>query len=147
RKVSKLWIGHNLKEPRPTLETYAYSMPGDTALSIAHLLIFDMTTKTQREVYAHAYKDQTLGIQRKPYQSSDRDKPFVPSIWSGDASHFYVTRQSRDMKKIDVLKVDAASATATSIIEERMNTSQEARSVGVVNGGKELIQWSERSGW
>jgi len=147
RKVGKLWVVHNIKEPRPTLETYAYSMPGDTALSIYHLLVFDMATKTQREVDAHAYKDQTLGIQGKPYQSSDRDKPYVPLIWSGDATHFYVTRQSRDMKKIDVLKVDAVTARATSIIQERMNTSQEAQNVGVVNGGKELIEWSERSGW
>jgi len=147
RKVSKLWVVHNIKEPRPTLETYAYSMPGDTALSIYHLLVFDVNTKTQREIDAHAYKDQTLGIQGKPYQSADRDKPYVPLIWSGDATHFYVTRQSRDMKKIDVLKVDAVAGSATSIIQERMNTSQEAQNVGVINGGKELIEWSERSGW
>jgi len=147
RKVGKLWVVHNIKEPRPTLETYAYSMPGDTALSIYHLLVFDMSSKTQREIDAHAYKDQTLSIQGKPYKSSDRDKPYVPLIWSGDDTHFYVTRQSRDMKKIDVVKVDIVTGQAKSIIEERMNTSQEAQNVGVINGGKELIEWSERSGW
>lgn len=147
RKVSKLWVVHNIKEPRPTLETYAYAMPGDTALSLYHLLVFDMNSKTQREIDAHAYKDQTLSIQGKPYQASDRDKPYVPLRWSGDATHFYVTRQSRDMKKIDVLKVDAVAGSVKTLIEERMNTSQEAQNVGVINGGKELIEWSERSGW
>ena len=147
RKVGKLWVVHNLKEPRPTLETYAYSMPGDTAMSINHLLVFDMQTKTQKEIDASAYKDQTLGIQGRPYKSSDRDKPYVPLLWSGDGTHFYVTRQSRDMKKIDMLKVDAAAGSVKTLIEERMNTSQEAQNLGVIGGGSELIEWSERSGW
>lgn len=147
RKVSKLWVVHSLKEPRPTLETYAYSMPGDTALSQYHLLLFDLQAKTQKEINAGAYKDQTLSIQGKPYLSSDRDEPYTPLLWSGDASHFYVTRQSRDMQKIDVLKIDIQALTATSIIQERMNTSMEAQNVGVIDGGKELIEWSERSGW
>ncbi|HTN38512.1 MAG TPA: DPP IV N-terminal domain-containing protein [Arachidicoccus sp.] len=147
RKVSKLWVVHNTKKPRPTLETYAYTMPGDSALSKYHLLVFDLAGKSQKEINASAYKDQTLSVQGKPYLSSDRDNPYTPLLWSGDQTHFYVTRQSRDMKKIDVLKVDIQSGQASTIIEERMNTSMEAQNVGVINGGKELIQWSERSGW
>lgn len=147
RKVSKLWVVHNTKKPRPTLETYAYAMPGDTALSKYHLAVYDLQKKSMREIDASAYKDQTLSIQGKPYKAADKDKPYVPLLWSGDATHFYVTRQNRDMKKIDALKIDVTTGTARSIIEERMNTSMEAQNLGVIDGGRELIQWSERSGW
>lgn len=147
RKLSRLWIVNNLAEPRPTLETYTYAMPGDTAMPQAHLLLFNMNDKSHHEMDASAYKDQTLNIQTKPYPESARDDDYTPVIWSGGNDHFYVTRQDRPMKRIDVLEIDINSPKAKSIIRERMNTSMEAQDVGVIDGGKELIEWSERSGW
>lgn len=147
RKVKDLWVVHNIDEPRPTLETYKYAMPGDTSMPQDHLLLFNVANKSQREIDASSYKDQTLSIQNKPFPETARDEDYTPLIWSGDNNHFYVTRQSRDMKKIDMLSIDINLPKATSIIQERMNTSMEAQDLGVINGGKELIEWSERSGW
>ncbi|HEY0298452.1 MAG TPA: DPP IV N-terminal domain-containing protein [Arachidicoccus sp.] len=147
RKVGKLWIINSLAEPRPTLETYTYAMPGDTAMPQDHLLLFNMQSKSYHEIDGSAYKDQALSIQSKPNLESAVDDDYTPLIWSGNNAHFYVTRQDRPMKRIDVLEVDVNSIKATSIIEERMNTSMEAQDVGVIDGGKELIEWSERSGW
>ena len=37
RKVQKLWVINSLANPRPTLDTYAYAMPGDVNVPIAQL--------------------------------------------------------------------------------------------------------------
>ncbi|AYD47516.1 S9 family peptidase [Arachidicoccus soli] len=147
RKVKDLWVVHNMEEPRPTLETYKYAMPGDTSMPQDHLLIFDVANKSHLEIDASAYKDQTLNIQNKPFLATARDEEYTPLIWSGDNSHFYVTRQDRPMKRIDMLDVNINSLKVKSIIQERMNSSLEAQDLGVIDGGKELIEWSERSGW
>ncbi|MDE1193291.1 MAG: DPP IV N-terminal domain-containing protein [Arachidicoccus sp.] len=147
RKVGKLWIVHNMDEPRPTLETYTYGMPGDTSMPQDHLLLFDMNNQTHREIDAGAYKDQNLSIQSKPLNENSIDDDYRVMIWSGNNDHFFVTRQDRPMKRIDMLDIDVNSSKAKSIIQERMNTSMEAQDLGVIDGGKELIEWSERTGW
>ena len=43
--------------------------------------------------------------------------------------------------------VDVATATAKDVIEEKMNTSIEWQMPTLISGDKEVIQWSERTGW
>src|SRR5262249_22821875 len=45
RKVADLWVINSLSEPRPTLETYRYGMPGEANQPQPELLIFDVATK------------------------------------------------------------------------------------------------------
>ena len=37
-----LWVINSLANPRPTLETYSYAMPGEANMPQAHLEIFDV---------------------------------------------------------------------------------------------------------
>jgi dipeptidyl aminopeptidase/acylaminoacyl peptidase len=76
-----------------------------------------------------------------------RDDDFRASVWLGDNSKFYFTRTSRDQKRIDVCTVDVATATVNPLITETFNTYIENKRVGLINGGKELIKWSEQDGW
>ena len=58
-----------------------------------------------------------------------------------------MNRSSRDLYRIDVCSYTIGEDSIVPVIKERMNTYQETRPLKTLNGGKELIQWSERDGW
>ena len=147
RAVKPLWVINVMAQPRPTLETYKYQMPGEKEAPVQHLYLFDMQNNTRKEIQTAAYKDQTLGIESKPYEQKQRDMEEQPVIWQGDNNRFYLTRSSRDLYRIDVCSYTVGQDSIVPIIKERMNTYQNTRNLKTLNGGKELIQWSERDGW
>jgi dipeptidyl-peptidase-4 len=147
RKVKDLWVINSLANPRPTLETYKYEMPGEKEGPADHVLLFDMTAKTHRELNAAGFRDQDVAIWAKPSLARARDDEYRSTLWLGDDSKFYFTRTSRDLKRIDVCVTDIKDSIARPLIQERLNTYVEVRRLGLVSGGKELIEWSERDGW
>ena len=147
RAVKDLWVIDVTANPRPTLETYKYQMPGEKEAPIEHLYVFDMENNTRKEIKTAAYKDQTLGLEYKPLLQKQRDMDFRPVIWQGDNNRFFLTRSSRDLYRIDVCSYTIGQDSIVPVIEERMKTYQETRGLQVLGNGKELIQWSERDGW
>ena len=145
--VKPLWVINVMAKPRPTLETYKYQLPGEKEAPVQHLHLFDMQNNTRKVIQTAAYKDQTLGIQSKPFEQKQRDMEEQSMIWQGDNNRFYLTRSSRDLYRIDVCSYTVGQDSIVPVIKERMNTYQETRGLKTLNGGKELIQWSERDGW
>ncbi len=45
RKVADLWVINSLSNPRPTLETYRYAMPGEENQPQPELLVFDLASR------------------------------------------------------------------------------------------------------
>ena len=147
RAVKPLWVINVMAQPRPTLETYKYQMPGEKEAPIVHTYLFDMQNNTRKEIKTAAWKDQTISLQSKPMEQKQRDMEERVSIWQGDNNRFFLTRSSRDLYRIDVCSYTIGQDSIVPVIKERMNTYQETRPLKVLNGGKELIQWSERDGW
>ncbi len=147
RKVKDLWVINSLSDPRPTLETYKYMMPGEKESPIDHTYLFDMIALAGKEISVSLFKDQNISIWADPGKINTRDDDFRSTKWLGTNDKFYFTRTSRDLKKVDVCIADVASGTTKPLIEERFNTYIETRRLGLVNEGKELIQWSERDGY
>ena len=147
RKVKDLWVINSIADPRPTLETYKYMMPGEKESPIEQLLVFDMTTQTHQVVSAGQFKDQDLALWSAPFREDHRDDDYHVPLWLGTDTKFYFTRTSRDLHRIDVCEVNVGDTVATPIIKERLNTYVEVRRLGLVDGGKELIEWSEQDGW
>jgi dipeptidyl aminopeptidase/acylaminoacyl peptidase len=147
RKVKDLWVINSIADPRPTLETYKYQMPGEKEAPEDHLFLFDILAKNQKEINVSMFKDEDLGVWAATNLPSSRDNDWRSLLWLGTNDKFYLTRTSRDLKKVDVLMVSVASAEVKPLIQERLNTYVETRKLGLVNAGKELIQWSERDGW
>ena len=147
RAVKDFWVLNAMSEPRPTLETYKYQMPGEKEAPVVHLYIFDMENNSRKEIGTSAFKDQTLDIESRPRLQKTRDMENVPTVWLGDNERFYLTRSSRDLYRIDVCSYTVGQDTIVPVIKERMNTYQNTRPVHALNNGKELIQWSERDGW
>lgn len=147
RKVKDLWVINNIADPRPTLETYKYQMPGEKEAPIRELYVFNFETKTNKKIRLSRFKDQEVGVWPAPPLQKQRDDENRASIWLGTNDKFYLSITSRDLKRIDIAQVNIASDTAVTLVEERMNTYVETRRLGLINGGKELIHWSERDGW
>ena len=147
REVKDLWVINVMSKPRPTLETYKYQMPGEKEAPVEHLYIFDMQDNSRKEINTSAYKDQTLGIETRPLMQRQRDMEERSTVWLGDNERFFLTRSSRDLYRIDVCSYTVGQDTLVPVIEERMNTYQETRSLKALGNGKELIHWSERDGW
>ncbi|HEY9364868.1 MAG TPA: DPP IV N-terminal domain-containing protein, partial [Chitinophagaceae bacterium] len=147
RKVKDLWVINSIADPRPTLETYKYMMPGEKDAPVEHVIVFDMNTKSKKELDIKQYKNQDIGLWSAPNKKSTRDDDWRPSVWLGTNDKFYFSRSSRDLKRIDICEVDINTGRVIPLIEESMNTYVEVKRLGLVNGGNELIQWSERDGW
>ena len=147
RKVKDLWVINSMASPRPTLESYKYQMPGEMDAPIEHLYLFNMEDNSYKEIKTDAFKNQTINLARKPRLQKQRDAHEVSTEWLGDANHFYLTRSSRDLHRIDICSYTLGEDSIRPLIEERMNTYQEVRPLAILDGGKEMIHWSERDGW
>jgi dipeptidyl-peptidase-4 len=147
RKVKELWVINSIAEPRPTLETYKYEMPGEKEQPHNEMVLFDFAAKTSKVLNTGLFKDQTLSTWQAPLLQKNRSDEFIPSVWLGTADKFYFYRTGRDLKKIDVCSVDINTAKVTVQVEERMNTYVEITRPGLIDGGRELVEWSERDGW
>jgi dipeptidyl aminopeptidase/acylaminoacyl peptidase len=148
RKLKDLWVIKTLSTPRPTIETYKYHMPGEKDAPKQELLVYNFTDSIPVKVKTDAFPDQTISLMSAPRLQKERDDDYVPRKWLADASNnFYFSRTSRDLKRIDICQVNPITGEVKVLIEERLNTYVETRTLGLVNKGKELIHWSERDGW
>ncbi|MBR6881868.1 MAG: DPP IV N-terminal domain-containing protein, partial [Bacteroidales bacterium] len=143
-KVKPFWVINSVTEPRPTLETYHYQMPGEPGPK-PFLYIMDTEGKAQ-QVKVIAFKDQECGILSAPTTARDRYKEFRGGRWMGDNDHFWLVRQSRDLKRLDLCRVDVGSDSTKTVVSERMNTYIEYRSPRFLPDGS-FVWWSERNGW
>lgn len=147
REVKDLWVIDVMANPRPTLESYKYQMPGEKESPIQYLYLFDMHTNSYKEINTSAFKDQTIQLARQPRLQRQRDMKDQPTLWLGDNNRFFLTRLSRDLHRVDICSYTLGEDTIRPVIEERMNTYIEVRPLAAIGGGKELIHWSERDGW
>ncbi|MFA6652519.1 MAG: DPP IV N-terminal domain-containing protein, partial [Bacteroidales bacterium] len=146
-KVQDLFVVNVLAQPRPKLERYKYEMPGEKNMPQYSLVVFNMEDKTWKTIETDAFKDQTLELSYKPMEKRKMSDEFQSWEWQGDNTGFYFYRTSRDLKRIDLCRAQIAQDTAQTVIEERLNTYVETRPLLLVNNGKELVHWSEKTGW
>lgn len=144
--VKDFWVIHSIAQPRPTLETYKYQMPGEPGPK-EELYIFDVADGSSKRVKTAAYKDQEMGILRAKNTVEDSYKDFWSSKWLGDDSGFYLIRQSRDLKRLDICRVPVGADSASVVLHEEMNTYVEYRDPVFIKNGSQFIHWSERNGW
>jgi dipeptidyl aminopeptidase/acylaminoacyl peptidase len=150
RKVSDLWVINALAQPRPTLESYRYAMPGEANIPQSEMHVFDRTARQRTTMKTSRFVDQTLNLATVPLRNNIQRDPRrpVPAEWLSDSpGKLYFTRLSRDQHRLDVCVADTATGEVKTLIEERLNTYVESKPLRLVNGGSELIFWSERDGW
>ena len=153
RKVKDLWVIDSLAQPRPKLEPYRYSMPGED-IAVEELLVFDVASRERLKVKADAFKDQRFSLptrrvtEKERRERRDSPNPVASPQWALTGSDsFIMIRQSRDLKRLDICRVDAKTGETTVLMEERLNTYIDTRPIRFFEGEKEFLWWSERDGW
>jgi dipeptidyl-peptidase-4 len=134
RKVKDLYLVNVLAEPRPTLESYRYAMPGEKYVPQEELDIFDISTKSRIKVDLKKWKDQTIHVEWTSQKASDK---------------LILIRKDRPLKNLDVCLVNAETGAVSVLFSEKTwpYFNNEYSSISVLNEGSDLIWWSERSGW
>ena len=134
RKVKDLFVIDVLAQPRPKLETYRYSMPGEEFVPQPELVIFDVETRNRVNVDLKKWKDQTIDV-----------------AWSSqeEAKKLIVIRKDRPLKNLDVCSVDAETGAVSVLFSEEAwpYFNNEYSRLSVLNEGSDIIWWSERTGW
>ena len=134
RKVKDLFVINSLAQPRPTLESYRYSMPGEVFVPQPELIIFDVATKSRINVDLKKWKDQTIDVEWTSQKSSDK---------------LMLIREDRTLKDLDVCMVNAETGDVKVIFSEETwpYFNNEYTRLRVLNEGNDIIWWSERTGW
>ena len=134
RKVKDLFVIDVLAQPRPKLETYRYSMPGEEFVPQHELVVFDVASKSRVNVDLKKWKDQTIQVE-----------------WSSqeEAKKLIVVRKDRPLKNLDVCLVDAETGAVSVLFSEDTwpYFNNEYLRLSVLNEGNDIIWWSERTGW
>jgi dipeptidyl-peptidase-4 len=132
RKVGELYLVNNLANPRPTLMSYSYAMPGEENVTQEELYVYKVGDTQLSPVNVKRWKDQRL----------------FDLHWNGNASHLRMVRRDRTQRHMELIDVDIASRAVSSLLREDVeNNSSERQNIRYVKTGGDLIWWSERSGW
>jgi dipeptidyl aminopeptidase/acylaminoacyl peptidase len=176
RKVPDLWTIHNLAKPRPQLETYSYAMPGEPNTPVEQVEIFTPGTQQRTVVPESAFPlvQPDIYLADAPPTSAERIKEGQllsdnrelhlngfptysrTSRWlAGGSDKLYFIIGDRDFRSADAGVIDTSTGKVTILIRETSNQFLNLRvdvffhnvALRLVNGGKDLIWWSERDGW
>ena len=130
RKVGTLSVVHTLSA-RPRIETYKYQLPGDKYVTQYELFIGDVESRKLMKINTAKWPDQEL------------------SFVAATANEIYFTRQKRTNDEIELCAVNTATGNVRVIISEvsKPYINNDLFNISIINNGKEIIWWSDRTGW
>lgn len=136
RKVSDLFVINALADPRPELETYKYSMPGEENVPQNELIIFDVESRERTDVDVAKWKDQRLRVRWTSQETADK---------------MIIERKKRDLTELEICMVDANDGELRVLFNEKqypyIYDGYGYGNLSVLNEGDDIIWWSERTGW
>lgn len=133
RKVADLYLVNNLSEPRPTLMTYKYAMPGEVNVPQVELFVFDPASKTLKKSPVEKWKDQRL----------------MDIHWQdGTSDKLRFVRRDRLQRNLELCEMDLTNDKITPLLSESVdNAYLESQNVRYVKPNGDFLWWSERDGW
>lgn len=136
RDVEELTIVDNLAEPRPVARSYKFAMPGDAGVTQYEVWMVDADKKKIYRLDADRWPDQKIEV------------PRFGRIVHTD-THAYLVRRSRTCDSVELCRVDFAARRVEPIISEVCKPAQNDQQFNfrLINGGREIVWWSERSGF
>lgn len=133
RKVKDLYLVNSLSQPRPTLKTYKYDMPGDKEISQSELLVIDVETKKITKFNIDRWQDQYFEVL---YASKDSER-------------IYFERTNRAYNEKELCVINVLTGEVKVLVHEVDKPFMDFKMVSVsfLNDGKDIVYRSERSGW
>ena len=135
RSVGTLTIVNSLAKPRPTAETYKFPMPGDTGVVKYNIMLADADEGKLYRIDMDRFKDQCIKLPiLRHFPCTDR--------------YAYLLRISRTCDTLDLCRVDVTDRSVKTLISEvcKPHYNEQLFTYHVINDGKEILWWSERSG-
>ncbi|MFN8742777.1 MAG: prolyl oligopeptidase family serine peptidase [Pirellula sp.] len=131
RGVQDLWVINSLSTPRPTLETYPYPMPGEENIRKTELYWFQVGNKA-------------LNLIKKRW----KDEFYSDLRFSEANDELRFLRRDRLLRNVEFCSMNLATGEIKYLFEEGFDKSTIApKGIRFLNNNKEMIWWSERSGW
>ncbi|MES2177241.1 MAG: DPP IV N-terminal domain-containing protein [Gemmatimonadota bacterium] len=132
RKVKELYLVNSLANPRPTLSSYSYAMPGEQDVAQQELYYFHRGNKSVTPLRVKKWKDQRL----------------MDLHFSVGSEKLRLVRRDRPQRNLDVIELDLATNNVKVLLSETIeNASLDPLPIRYTKRGGDMIWWSERSGW
>ena len=132
RKVKELFLVNVLSNPRPTLSSYSYAMPGESEVAQAELYAWTKGDATVKPVNVKKWRDQRLSNIH----------------WPTGSEKLRLVRRDRPQRSVELIEVTVATGAIKSMISESVdNANLEGTQVRYVKTGGDMIWWSEKTGW
>jgi dipeptidyl-peptidase-4 len=132
RDVKELWLVNSLSEPRPTLMTYKYAMPGEEGFGIQEFWIFYRDSKEFKRANVDKYKHQRN----------------FDIAWYEQSKSIRLVRRDRLQRNLEFIELDTATNEATVLISESVNDAFiERQPPRYVGRQRDILWYSERTGW
>jgi dipeptidyl aminopeptidase/acylaminoacyl peptidase len=131
RGVKELYLVNSLAEPRPTLEKYRYSMPGEDGVRKSELYVCDRAVK-----------------RLVPVKAKWKDESYSNVHWGKAPGELRFARRDRFQRQVELCSLNTATGEATCLIAEGFENANVAfLPVQYLDETDEMVWWSERSGW
>ncbi|MFN7874478.1 MAG: DPP IV N-terminal domain-containing protein [Pirellula sp.] len=131
RGVQDLWVINSLSTPRPTLETYPYPMPGEENIRKTELYWFQVGNKAL-----------------SPIKKRWKDEFYSDLKFNEANDELRFLRRDRLLRNVEFCTLKLGSGEIKCLFEEGFDKSTIApKGIRFLNNNKEMIWWSERSGW
>jgi dipeptidyl aminopeptidase/acylaminoacyl peptidase len=133
RKVKDLYLVNSLSQPRPTLYTYKYEMPGEADVPQHELYGYDVAKRDFKKLKVDKYKDQEL------FNIHWQDT-------TSDSLRFI--RRDRLQRHLELCEMTLATQAVKVILSETsVDAPIENQDVRYVKSGGDFLWFSERDGW
>lgn len=121
----------------PIVETQNTAFPGSEKVPGAELMIFDMRS------------GHRIDLDVPPLMMAYSPLPQDGLNWSSDGKRVYVSHDSRDYRTVTVYEADASTGKARVVATDqgKLPLRGADRRFHLVDGGKEIILYSERDDW
>lgn len=133
RKVGTMTVMYSMTFGRPRAETYKYELPGDKDVTQYELFIGDTASRRMLKVNTAKWPDQELEV----------------VCADGRSDELFFTRRKRTRDEIELCAVNTLTGRVRVVIHETSKPviNEDLFAVAVLNGGRDILWWSDRSGW
>lgn len=138
REVGDIWLVHSLSNPRPTLERYKYSLPGEKNIPGFELSVFDLKDKRKVVINTDKWEGQETG-----------SGFFGIYTLKNNSDKIYFLRRNRTWDTVEFCVADTKTGKSKVLIHEESKPyiHYQFCHAYLINKTQEFIWWSERDGW
>jgi dipeptidyl-peptidase 4 len=132
RKVSELFLVNSLTEPRPSLMTYRYAMPGEENVMQQELFTYHRGQRELARLPVEKWKDQRL----------------MQVHWTTSSDRLRLLRRDRLQRNLELIEMALPSHEVRVLLTESVeNAYLETQPIRYLKEGGDFVWWSERTGW